>query len=131
MDITVKSSFDKLAAVCSRIDGISDHSRASSATMLQLLAEDVLGFIRRCSSSNAYERYDYFNKVYQGGNFPLSALNVKDSEELPACLVALLQYDENVLKGKGISTASLYISFFTELGRYYVLSRMDKKEFDQ
>ena len=131
MDITVKSMFEKLVAVCSSIDNFSDQKKALSAKMVRMLSEDVLAFIQRCSTSNAEERYDYFNKVYQGGRFPLSTLSVKDNEEPPACFAALLQYDENVFQNKAISAISLYISFFKELGRYYSLSRIDKKEFDQ
>lgn len=130
MNITVKNAFDKLAAVCAGIDDSQNLKKASSERMTKMLAEDVLAFIRRCSTSNAEERYDYFNKVYQEGSFPLSALNTEGSEELPPGFAALLKYDENVLQNKAISFAGLYIHFFTELGQYYVFSRTDKKEFD-
>lgn len=131
MDISVRNAYQKLAKACDRLDSLSKRQK-NEKLLKGLLAEDIYTFICLISKSGAEKRYHYFNEVYQGGSYPSSDLECKSIDDLPAVFCALNEFDSTrPRKKKGqIQIAGLFISFISELGKYYLLSRFDKREID-
>lgn len=129
MDVSVKSAFDKLTKACERIDSLRQKQK-NGLSLKRLLAEDIYAFICLISKSGAEERYSYFNEVYQGGAYPSSELDCTEGDDLPGAFVALNEFDSSVRNKNKVLTAGLFVSFISELGKSYLLSRFDKKEVD-
>ena len=129
MDVSVKNAFEKLAKVCERVDSLRQKQK-NGLSLKRLLAEDIHAFICRISNSGAEERYSYFNEVYQGGAYPSSELNCTEEGGLPRAFIALNEFDGSGRNTNRVQTAGLFVSFISELGKYYLLSRFDKKEVD-
>lgn len=129
MDVSVKSAFEKLTKTCERVDSHRQKQKNESS-LKKLLAEDIHAFIFLISKSGAEERYSYFNEVYQGGAFPSSELNCGAEDGLPKAFCALNEFDNSVQRRSNVQTAGLFIFFISELGKYYLLNRFDKKEVD-
>ena len=131
MDISVRNAYQKLAKACDRLDSMSKRQK-NEKLLKGLLAEDIYTFICLISKSGAEKRYHYFNEIYQGGAYPSSDLECKSTDDLPAVICALKEFDSaRPRKKKGqLQIAGLFISFISELGKYYLLSRFDKREID-
>ena len=129
MDVSVKSAFDKLTKACERVDSLRQKQK-NKLSLKRLLAEDIHAFICQISNSGAEERYSYFNEVYQGGAYPSSELNRPKEGSLPRTFIALNEFDGSVRSTNRVQTAGLFVSFISELGKFYLLSRFDKKEVD-
>ena len=131
MDISVKNAFEKLSSVCDRVDSIRPQQEYINDLYLKkILAEDIRDFIYQISKSGAEERYSYFNEIYQEGAFPSSELYCAEKDSLPKVFIALNDFDSKARQKNEIQTAGLFVSFVSELGKYYLLSRFDKKEID-
>ena len=126
MDITVKSAYDKLVAGCDAASSLSNVT--SSKSIREQLAEGINAFICYISLSGDAVRYDFFNKVYQNGKYPLSNRCGSNEFFVPECFTILKQRDEQFGTKAASLLTGLYISFLYELGKYYVLSRADKRE---
>ena len=129
MDVSVKSAFEKLTKTCERIDLLRQKQK-KGLSLKRLLAEDIYAFIYLISKSGAEERYSYFNEVYQGGAYPSSELERNEGDGLPRAFVILNEFDSSVESKNKVQTAGLFVSFISELGKTYLLSRFDKKEVD-
>lgn len=129
MDVSVKSAFDKLTKACERVDSLRQKQR-NELSLKRLLAEDIYAFICLISKSGVEERYSYFNEVYQGGAYPSSELDCAEGTGLPGAFVVLKEFDSTVLNKNKVQAAGLFVSFISELGKSYLLSRFDKKEVD-
>lgn len=129
MDVFVKNAYQKLSKACERVESLRKKQK-NELPLKRLLAEDIHDFIYMISKSGAEKRYHYFNEVYQGGAYPSSNLECNSSDDLPAVFCILNEFDCTRPRKKKIQTAGLYISFISELGKYYLLSRFDKKEVD-
>ena len=129
MDITVRNAFEKLTKACERVDSLRQKQK-NELSMRRLLAEDIHVYISQISRSGAEERYNYFNEVYQGGAYPSSELKCIQEEGLPRTFIALREFDGSVRKPNNVQTAALFLSFVSELGKYYLLSKFDKNEVD-
>ena len=129
MDISVKSTFDKLTKACERVDSFRQKQK-NELPLKWLLAEDIYDFINLISTSGAGERYSYFNEVYQGGAYPLSELDRADASGFPRVFAVLKEFDSSVQDKSKLQAAGLFVSFVSELGKSYLLSRFDKKEVD-
>ena len=127
MDVSVKSAFEKLTKACERVDSLRQKLK-DELSLKRLLAEDIYAFIALISKSGSEERYNYFNEVYQGGAYPSSELDCTERDGLPRTFVALNEFDSSVRNKNKIQTAGLFVSFISELGKSYLLSRFDKKE---
>lgn len=126
MDITVKNAFDKLVAGCDAAASLSN--AASSKYAKEQLAEGINAFICYISNSGSAARYDFFNKVYQEGKYPISDRCSSEEFVIPECFITLKHYDEQLGTNASTLLTGLYVSFLYELGKYYALSRIDKKE---
>lgn len=129
MDVSVKSAFEKLTKACERVDSLRQKQK-NELFLKRLLAEDIYAFINLISKSGAEERYSYFNEVYQGGAYPSSEWNCTEGDGLPGAFVVLNEFDSSVRNKNKVQTAGLFVSFISELGKSYLLSRFDKKEVD-
>lgn len=129
MDISVMNAYQKLIKVCERIDSLQKKEK-NEISLNKLLAEDIHSFICMISRSGAEKRYNYFNEVYQDRAYPASDLLCSNNDELPAVFCALNEFDSTGTGMKTVQTAGLFVSFISELGKYYLLSRFDKKEVD-
>lgn len=129
MDVSVKNAFEKLTKACERVDSLRQKQK-NGLSLKRLLAEDIYAFICLISKSGTEERYIYFNEVYQGGAFPSSELNCIKEGGLPRAFIALNEFDRSVRNTNIVQTAGLFVSFISELGKSYLLSRFDKKEVD-
>ena len=127
MDISVMNAYQKLVKVCERIDSLRKKEKYE-ISLNNLLAEDIHDFICVISKSGAEKRYNYFNEVYQDGAYPASDLLCSNNDELPAVFCALNEFDSTGTGMKTVQTAGLFVAFVSELGKYYLLSRFDKKE---
>ncbi len=129
MDVSVKSAFEKLTKACERVDSLRQKQK-NELFLKRLLAEDIYAFINLISKSGAEERYSYFNEVYQGGAYPSSEWNCTEGDGLPGAFVVLNEFDSSVRNKNKVQTAGLFVSFISDLGKSYLLSRFDKKEVD-
>lgn len=129
MDVSVKSAFEKLTKACERVDSLRQKQK-NELSLKRLLAEDIYAFIKLISKVGAEERYSYFNEVYQGGGYPASELDCTKKDALPGAFVVLNEFDSSIRNKNKVQTAGLFVSFISELGKSYLLSRFDKKEVD-
>ena len=129
MDVSVKNAFEKLTKACERVDSLRQKQK-NEIPLKRLLAEDIHAFICRISNYGAEERYRYFNEVYQGGAYPSSELDCAKEDDLPRAFIVLNEFDGSVRNMNRVQTAGLLVSFISELGKSYLLSRFDKKEVD-
>lgn len=126
MDITVKNAYDKLVTGCDSVSRLC--SGNSGKSIRELLAEGIYDFICYISASGSEARYDFFNKIYSNGRYPITERKCSDEFHLPECFAELKNCDERLgLKASQLLTG-LYVSFLYELGKYYAFSRMDKRE---
>lgn len=129
MEVSVKNAFDKLVAACEQVDAHRPSQR-EEPSLRRLLAEDIHAFICLISKSGAEERYCRFNEVYQGGSFPPAALDCTVRDGLPRTFIALNQFDTSAKGKHAVQTAALFVVFVSELGKSYLLSRLDKRDVD-
>ena len=126
MDVAVKTAYDRLLSACDRVDALQGTKK--DVHLRQILAGDIHSFICSISKAGEEERYDYFNKVYQNDEYVTSALTTASTDILPATFQILLEFDKNYKKSGNVRTAGLFTSFIVTLGKYYLLSRFDKKD---
>ena len=126
MDIAVKNAYDKLVAGCDAASSL--RKPASSKTVKEQLAEGIHAFICYISNTGAAARYDFFNKVYLNGEYPISDKCNSTEFFIPECFMLLMHYDEQLGTNAPTLLTGLYVSLLYELGKFYALSRMDKRE---
>ena len=129
MDVSVKSAFDKLTKACERVDSHRQKQK-NELSLRRILAENIFAFINFISNSGANERYSYFNEVYQDGAYPSHELDCTEENGLPRAFVVLSEIDNSIRNKNKVQLAGLFVSFISELGKFYLLSRFDKKEVD-
>lgn len=122
MDIDVKNSLDKVIAVCNIVE------KQTGRSVFPYFVGDIYSFISSVSSANSDERYDYFNKLYLNGKYPLESIQATQGN-IPKSLETITQTTPKT-PGKNLQPANTIISFFLILGRYYSTSPFDKKDVD-
>jgi len=127
MNIDVKNSLDRLYLTCNHMQSIMPNNRHKSIWTMVL--EDIFEFINTISIAGSDERIALFCEVYLNEQCPAhrsSSLR----QEVPESLVLFCQIDNSVFKGQTIKTTGVLISFLSELGKSYLLSKFDKKDID-
>lgn len=119
MNIDVKNSFEKVMAVCE----VASNKTGVTLDLKKLFAEDIFNFICFISNSNADNQYEYFNKIYFKGIFPLSVLDTT-TDSVPDLLKFFCKADKTLV------SAEIVVAFFITLGKSYLLNPADKKQFD-
>ena len=126
-EASVRSAYDKLLVACDQTDAI--RPTTDTDPLRKLVAEDVYAFISQVSTEEAENRYARFDQVYQAGEYPAQLLSARHSRcDAPKTLPILCDFDNAVLRRQETKIANLYISFFYELGQYYLSSTPDKRQ---
>ena len=120
MNVDIKNALDKLLLACDHIQ--ADALRENAAKNIRnLVIADIFAFIDTISVARAEARKDSFAKEYLDG-----IVYSEPSGALPV----LCQVDRDIHVLNGTKTSALYISFLFELGRFYTLSKKDKRDID-
>ena len=117
MDIDVKNTLEKLLLISNEVkskDGVP---------FKDLLAKDVYAFICGISSNNAKERFDYFCKLYLGGDYSADDFEASNKRDASESLKLLSATDD-------ARASKIYAAFFAALGRHYMSSKLDRKDVD-
>lgn len=127
MNTDIKNSLDRLLSICTQIENVAP-STAVLRNIKNMVIADIFDFIRAISVSGFEERADYFNSVYLDGSYDCTAAD--NGNSVPGSLKQLCVFDQEKISSSGAKTADRYLAFVVELGRYYTLSRHDRKEID-
>ena len=117
MDIDVKNNLEKLLAVSGELKS------KDGSPFKDILAKDIYAFICDISSDNAKERFNYFGKVYLGGEYTADDFVDIKNGDMSESLKLLCTADS-------VRAAKIYAAFFAALGRHYMSSKLDKKDVD-
>ena len=126
MDYSLVEALNKLSDVCKAVES-TGFASGQSKDMMQLLAEDIHGFICLISDNRAEKRYEEFNQDYLGGRYSLTNSSGISADDLHAFQVLVL-FDKSCMASVEVKSAEVYVAFFRELGKHYLLSRNDKQD---
>ena len=120
MNVDIKNALDKLLLACDHIQAVAPENN-DAKNIRNLVVADIFGFIDTISLAKADERKNIFANTYLDGTV---------YSEPTGALPLLCQVDNSASSLQGAKTTALYISFLFELGRYYTLSKHDKRDID-
>ena len=127
MDIDLKNSLDCLMCACTSIKSAA--TKGSPYYKIEdLVVRDIMSFIHIISKTGAEGRAEYFNVAYLNGNYQVFINSHVDNDKIPESMILLCQIDKDILNKQNSKISYLFISFLTELGRYYLRSRNDKND---
>lgn len=125
----MRHAYDLLVTACDQIDG--KRVKPNVESLRELLARDVYAFVEQVSTIGADKRYGLFDLLCQGGAYPSSRLSLGcGSCGVSEALPIVCDFDHRISGGQTIKVADLYISFFYELGRYYLSCDKDRQQVD-
>ena len=127
MDIDVKNSITRLLILSRKIDFLRNDAKK---TLEINVIKDLHLFIRKISKENIEERIKLFDKIYIEEEFVGIEESLKDVETFPIALSDIYILDNTVLKNKILNITEIYISAFSVLGKYYLLSKKDRNDID-
>ena len=125
MDIDVRNSIERLLTACRQVDSSRNDERGS---LEKAVITDFHSFISRISTAGSDERIAYFDEVYLEEGTGHIYDKQSDNAAFPTALPIVSKVDSSVLMNKAINLCDMYISAFTELGKYYALNKHDSKE---
>lgn len=124
MDIDVKNSLDKLLLIC------GNAKTKDGRYVRDVLIKDIYAFISNISDEGGAERFDYFSKLYLGGEFRAEDFLGAQISDIPESLKLFCSADSESGIKNGIKSSKLLAAFFTALGRHYMTSAPDRKSVD-
>lgn len=127
MNIDVKNSLDRLYLTCNHMQSIMSDNRHKN--IWTMVVEDIYEFIKAISIAGSDERIALFCEVYLNEQCPANT-SCSLRQEVPKTLELFCQIDNSILNGHTIKTTGVFISFLSELGKSYLLSKFDKKDID-
>ena len=127
MDIDVKNSITRLLILSRKVDFLRNDEKK---TLERNVIKDLHLFIRKISKENIEERIELFDKAYIEEEFVGIEESLKDVEAFPIALSDIYILDNTVLKNKILNITEIYISAFSVLGKYYLLSKKDRNDID-
>ena len=128
-DSSVRNAYDKLFTACDSLGAA--HDVADGHSLRRLIAEDVLNFIDWVSTAGTENRYARFNRSFQGGKYPANSLCLQhDEQDMTGTLPILCDFDDEIMRRSDFRVADLYVSFFFELGSYYLSNPSDRRQVD-
>lgn len=127
MDIDVKNSITRLLILSRKIDFLRNDAKK---TLEINVIKDLHLFIRKISKENIEERIKLFDKIYIEEEFVGIEESLKDVETFSIALSDIYILDNTVLKNKILNITEIYISAFSVLGKYYLLSKKDRNDID-
>ena len=122
MIIGVKIALDNAIATCQKYTS----KKVKSAEAL--IVNDIYSFIFRTSTCKHVERFNYFCKLYLRGKYNATQFQYTPSGDLPDSLIACLSVSSNSQLTNQISDAKTVLSFFNELGNYYLSDRLAQRD---
>lgn len=128
MNIDVKNALDRVLNACNKINSMSIKNEKFHL-ITEYVVEDIFDFINVISLAGAEERFQYFDEVYLNGTFSNHTFEKKRNNE-PKSLPLFCQVDCQIMKDYDLKISTLFIALLTELGKYYLLNKHDKKEVD-
>lgn len=128
MNVDVKNALDRVLSACNKIKSVSIKDEKIHL-ITEYVVEDIFDFINVISLTGAEERFQYFDEVYLDGTFSDPPFEKKQNN-VPKSLQLFCQVDCQIMKDYDLKIATLFIALLTELGKYYLLSKHDKKEID-
>ena len=124
MDIDVKNSLDKLLLICG-------NAKAKDGRYVRdILIKDIYAFISNISDEGGDERFNYFSKVYLGGEFKAEDFLGAQISDIPESLKLFCSADSESRRKNDIKSSKLLAAFFTALGRHYMTSAPDRRSVD-
>ena len=127
MNTDIKDSLDRLLSICTQIENAAPSTDVLH-NIKSMVVADLFAFIKNISVNGYEERVEYFNSIYLGGQY--DTVTVSNGENIPESVKLLCSFDKEKIGRSGTKTADRYLAFVVELGRYYTLSRLDRKEID-
>ena len=127
MDIDVKNSINRLLILSRKIDFLRNDAKK---TLERNVIKDLHLFIRKISNENTEERIELFDKIYIEKEFIGIEESLKDIDVFPIALSDICILDNTVSKNKILNITEIYISAFSVLGKYYLLSKKDRNDID-
>ena len=127
MDIDIKNSITRLLILSRKVDFLRNDEKK---TLERNVIKDLNLFIRKISKENIEERIELFDKIYIEEEFVGIEESLKDVEAFPIALSDIYILDNTVLKNKILNITEIYISAFSVLGKYYLLSKKDRNDID-
>lgn len=124
MDIDVKNSLDKLLLICGNATANDGRSIRS------ILIKDIYAFISNISDNDGDERFNYFSKLYLGGEFKAYDFAAAQINDIPESLEIFCSADSESRIKSDVKASKLLVAFFTALGRHYMTSAHDRKSVD-
>lgn len=127
MNTDIKNSLDRLLSICTQIENAAPSSDVLHNIKI-IVVQDLFDFIKYISVTGYEERVEYFNTVYLGGCYDIATPG--NENNIPESVKHLCSFDQERISGNSAKTADRYLAFVVELGRFYTLSRHDRKEID-
>ena len=120
MNIDVKNALDKLLIACDHIQKTAPKG-TDAENIRELTIAGIYTFIDYISVANAGSRKSFFSMEYLDGTVKTNTIDV---------LPILCNADADNAARSSTKVSALYIAFLFELGRYYSLSKHDKRDID-
>ena len=121
MDIEVKNSLDRALMTLAPLEGISGRDTR------EVLAKDIYCFIYKISTDGADDRFNYFSKVYLGGEYKSEDMKSSEKCDIPESIRAIESNSDANGSVAQIDGKSL-VAFFTTLGKSLLSSKADKND---
>ena len=128
MNVDVKNALDKLLTAC-RSAQPALLSLGEKRNIEQMTIGEILGFIQYISVENAAERIALFREMYLSPSLR-SVEPISQTTETPEAFFVLCTLDQKLLKNGTVRLSACYLSCILEIGRFYTLSRFDKRDID-
>ena len=121
MDIDVKNALDKLLIS-------SDITTKDGQSVRDTLVRDIYTFISNISTQDGKERFNYFSKLYLGGDYKSEDFPDISKSAIPESLELFCDADKQIKED--VKASKLLVAFFTTLGRHYMTSGHDRGSID-
>ena len=121
MDIDVKNALDKLL-ISSNITVKDDRS------VKDILARDIYSFISDISTRDGDSNFNYFSKLYLGGEYKAEDFSNTVTTDIPESLELFCNADKKLKNS--VKASKLLVAFFTTLGRHYMTGVHDREHID-
>lgn len=128
MNVDLKNALDKLLVAC-RSSKSAFQSLGEKRNIEKMVIGDILRFIDYISITGTEERITLFKEMYLNVSFR-KLKPVCETRAIPESFKILCAFEQKILKSGSMQISPLYIACIFEIGKFYSLSRYDKKEID-
>ncbi|MFH0374036.1 AAA family ATPase [Streptococcus sp. A22] len=125
MDLEIKNAMARLLSACEKVES-KQLPLSLPVSLKQLVLQEILTFIHRISLTDGTERMNLFVSTYLSG-IQVEVPEFNKLEKIPSTFKLLCQFDQINEESEGIILSELYLTTITSIGRYYTLSKNQKK----